>query len=343
MELLREIILCLGSTSTRVACRLRLVSRIFNVWVLPLLFRTVTFTTPDDVTRFAATLLPKRKVHIPAMKSTLHTFPRPLSSYAINSLAFVVHTRLPSVEIGLASVAPAFTQVKNLVVTAQNLSSNAHWIRHHPIRPWYMMVIHFGFPHLFNYREPIFESVTHMYTSVLTGLRDTSVADLPRLTHLAVHTRGGISGTAAWGVANQIAKTLGALPRLERFVLVLGDPPADVPQLEEWKEILGSCMHDKRFSLLPYFRDLRQEWQDIVEGRENLWDRADTWCSLENETSPRKLCYLAALVNGQYPVPPVLQKKPREPEWEIDLVQRVDYSPYEGDPAEKGDFADLLV
>ena len=343
MELLREIILCLGSTSTHAACKLRLVSRNFNVWVLPLLFRTVTFTTPDHVTRFAATLLPKRKVHIPAMKSTLHTLPRPLSSYAITSLAFVVHTRLPSVEIGLASVAPAFTQVKNLVVTARNLSSNAHWIRHHPIRPRYMMVVHFGFPHLFNYREPIFESVTHLYTSVLTGLRGTSVADLPCLTHLAVHTRGGISSFSAWGVANQIAKILGTLPRLKRFVLVLGDPPADEAQLEEWKELLGSCMHDKRFSLLPFFRELRREWQDIVEGRESVWDRADAWRSLENETSARKLSYLAALVDGQYPVPSALQKKPQEPEWEIDLVQRVDYSPYEGDPAEKGDFADLLL
>ena len=277
------------------------------------------------------------------MKSTLHTLPRPLSSYAINSLAFVVHTRLPSVEIGLASVAPAFAQVKNLVVTAQNLSSNAHWIRRHPIRPRYMMVIHFGFPHLFNYREPIFESVTHMYTSVLTGLRGTSVTDLPRLTHLAVHTRGSISVSAALGVANQIAKFLGALPRLECFVLVLGDPPAGEPHLDEWKEMLGSCMHDKRFSLLPYFRDPRQEWQDIVDGSESVWDRATTWRSLENESAARQLSYLAVLVSGQYLVPPAFQNKPLEPEWEIDLVQRVDYSPYEGDPAEKGDFADLLL
>lgn len=196
---------------------------------------------------------------------------------------------------------------------------------------------------MFNYREPIFESVTHMYTSVLAGLRGSSVADLPCLTHLAVHTRGGISSSAALGVANQIAKTLGALPRLEHFVLVLGDPPADESKLEEWKEMLGSCMDDERFSLLPYFRELRREWQDIVEGRENVWDRALAWRSLEYETSAQKLSYLAALVNGQCPVAPALQKKPQQPEWEIDLVQRIDYSPYDGDPAERGEFADLLV
>lgn len=341
IELLREIILYLASTSLRTARQIRLVSRHTNVWVLPLLFHTLTLTTPDHVVRFASTLLPKRKIHIPALKSTLHTSPRALSSYNVESLALVVNARLPSVEIALANVAPAFTHVKNFVTTAQNLSSNAHWIRQHPIRPQHMMILHFGLPHTVNYREPVFDCVTHLYTSVLAGHRGTSVLDLPRLTHLAVHTRVTLPELTALAVIDQILETLEALPNLEHFVLVLGSSLVYDPSLEKWKTRLEPCVLDKRFTVLPYFRDLKLEWQDMVEGRYHIWERAKAWCSVADEDDLVKIRHRSDIWKTLRMEHSLQPRKPLETTWEIDLVQRDNYSSYEGDPVERSE--DLFV
>lgn len=332
IELIREIILYLGSTSSQIARALRLVSRSTNVWVLPVLFRTLTFTTPDHITRFASTLLPKRKLHIPALKSNLHTFPRPLASYTIESIALVVNTRLPSVEIALASVAPAFARVKNLVITGQNLSSNAHWLRQHPIYPKQMMILHFGSPHMVNFREPIFHSVTHLYTSVLFGYRNSSMVDLPQLTHLAVHTRTHPLADVAGEVVDQIRKTLQAMGQLQLFVLVLH---SDANQ-GIWMRILEPCLADAKFVLLPYFRNPRMEWQGMLEDRNSVWDRARAWRGVGYRDLYVKILQRETILTVLRSEETCLeQKKHSDPEWEVDLVQRENYSPYEGDPTER--------
>lgn len=324
-ELLREIILHSASTSNSRARTLRSVCRCINIWILPILFHTLVLTSPDHISRFAATLLPKKKLHIPALKSQLHIFPCPLSSYIIESLALVVQTRLPSVEIALESVAPAFSRLKNLVISGQNLSSNAHWLRQHPIHPQQMMILHFGFPQLVNFHEPIFQSVTHLYTSTLTGHRNSSVADLPSLTHVAVHTRIDHSEFTAGRFAKQLLNTLEAMPQLQCLVLVLNSNGLRDPKLQPWAKLLKPCFADERFFLLPYFRDVYLECQDVLASRSKVWDRARQWRQIESQDDTIKTRFMHD-VSRSDPDSSRRIKNYMDAVWYIDLVQR-DLSP----------------
>jgi hypothetical protein len=336
VELLREIILYLASTTAHSARELRLVSRYANIWVLPLLFRTLVLTAPEHITRFAATLLPKRKFHIPALKSKLHTFPRPLSSYTVESLALVINTRLPSIETALASVAPAFTHLKNLAITGQNMSSNAYWLRQYPIRPRKMMILHFGSPQMVNFREPIFESVTHLYTSVLVGYRDSSVEHLPHLTHLAVHARIDLSEDLASRVTQLLRTTLESLPDLRTLVLVINSDEVYDTRLALWLRLLVECLKDKRFILLPYFRHPRMEWEAMLADEHTVWDRAQVWRRVESEDDFTQVQYrgdMLKAVRSEHASLP--GKKFMEADWEVDLIERDGFYPMDADPTER--------
>ncbi|KAF9455669.1 hypothetical protein BDZ94DRAFT_1315978 [Collybia nuda] len=336
MELMREIILYVASTNGRSARELRLVSRYVNIWVLPLLFRTLVLTTPEHITRFAATLLPKRKFHIPALKSTLHTFPRPLSSYTIDSLALVVNSRLPSVETALASVAPAFTHLKTLVITGQNMSSNAYWLRQNPIHPQKMMILHFGSPQLVNFKEPIFQSVTHLYTSVLVGYRESSVEHLPNLTHLAAHTRIDLSEDFATRVAHLLLATLESLPNLYSFVFVLNSDEISDSRLSLWSRLLEGCLRDKRFILLPYFRHPRMEWEAMLADEHTVWNRAQVWRRVKSEDNFTQIQYhsdMLKAVRAEHATLP--NKKYMEADWEVDLIEREGFYAMDADPTER--------
>ena len=300
---------------------LRLVCRYVNVWILPTLFHSLMLTSPDDVSRFTMTLLPKKKLHIPALKSQLHTFPCPLSSYNIISLALVVQTRLPSVEIALSNVAPAFSRLKNLVISGQNLSSNAHWLRQHPIHPQQMMILHFGFPQLVNFREPIFQSVTHLYSSILAGHRNSSVADIPFLTHLAVHTRIDPPDSTATRIVKQLFNTLEAMPQLQCLVLVLNGKGVIPPKLQLWENILKPCFSDQRFFLLPCFRGVYLECQDVLTSGSKVWDRAKRWRQIESQDDPSKTQFMHS-VSRMDPDTSRRIKNYMDAVWYIDLVQQ---------------------
>jgi len=278
-------------------------------------------TSPDDISRFAAALLPKRKIHIPALKYQLHTFPCPLSSYAIESLALVVQTRLPSVEIALASVAPAFSRLKNLVISGQNLSSNAYWLRQHPIYPERMMILHFGYPQLVNFREPIFQSVTHLYTSTLAGHRSSSVTDVPLLTHLAVHTRIDLPQSTAVRIVQQLLNTLKATPQLQCLVLVLNSNELLHPKLQSWLNVLKPCFGDDRFFLLPFFRDVYLECQDMLASGSKVWDRAKFWRQVEFQDDTIKTRFMHRVTRGDLDAPQ-RTKTYMDAVWYIDLVQK---------------------
>jgi hypothetical protein len=320
-----------ASKSNSRARTLRLVCRCVNYWILPILFHSLWLTSPDHISRFAATLLPKKKLHIPALKSHLHTFPCPLSSYIIESLAFVVQTRLPSVEIALESVAPAFSRLKNLVISGQNLSSNAHWLRQHPIHPQQMMILHFGFPHLVNFREPIFQSVTHLYTSTLAGHRNSSVADLPLLTHLAIHTRIDLPESAVASFVEQLINTLEAIPQLQCLVLVLNSSGLRHPKLQSWTNVLKLCFCDERFFLLPFFRDVHLECQDVLESGSKVWDRAKLWRQVESQDDTTKTRFMHSVSQNQDTSRRI--KNYMDAVWYIDLVQQ-DSSPTPDDHRE---------
>ncbi|KAG6884892.1 hypothetical protein C0993_007401 [Termitomyces sp. T159_Od127] len=279
-------------------------------------------------------LLPKRKFHIPALKSNLHTVPRALSSYSIESLALMVNTQLPSVETALASVAPAFSQLKTLYITSRNLTSNAYWLRRYPIRPTTIVILHFGFPHLVNYQDPIFQCVTHLYTSTFVGYRESYVTDLPHLTHLAVHTRLQHPPETIMSITTEFRRVLESAPCLQLFVFTVDEDDVPAETVHEWNTALELCIEDRRFVVLPHFRDPRMEWEGLLRGQPDVWERALAWLTvMEGDEDEALRCRAAATQRLQADRAWLAGIKPRV-DWEIDIVQREGYTPFEGDPTE---------
>ena len=331
LELIREILLVLSRLSSENARELRLVSSDVNVLVLPVLFKHVVMVFPDHVNRFTTTLLPKRKNYIPALKSKLHILPRLLSSYKVDTWVLVVNDRRPSIETALASIGPVFAGLSKLAITGQNLSSNAFWLRQHPIHPKVVFIIHYGSPHLVNFYEPVFKSVTHLYTCITHGHRYSTVADLPCLTHLAVSTRLDLPETTAIKVAASFRAILATCDRLESFVFTMACANFDSPQYRMWEFLLEGCREDKRFRFLPDYRSPRLEWLDIVDGRWNLWDRARVWPHLELLESS-----MMDFFEKESPSFPAIRHWTGD-DWEIDLVQRDNYHPPEDNIEARGE------
>lgn len=338
LELKREIILILAQTNIEKARELRFVSSDVNVLVLPIIFRHVVMILPEHVNRFTATLLPKRKNYIPALKSKLHIMPRLLSSYKVDSWVLVVNDRRPSIESALASIAPVFAGVSKLAITGQNLSSNAFWLRQHTIHPNLMLLVHYGSPHLVNFYDPIFKSVTHLYTCITHGHRYSTIADLPSLTHLAVSTRPDLSETTARNVSASLAAILQACENISSLILIMDLTGPDDIRYRTWQVYLKACLEDKRFVFLPQYRPPRMEWSYIVNRRGTLWDRANDWRQLNEVLEPmrsmivRKLMELNEKERSLFPPP----GDRREEEWEIDLVQRDNYHSQADDPDLRG-------
>lgn len=338
LELIREIILILAQASVEKARQLRFVSSDVNVLVLPILFRHVVMLYPEHVNRFTTTLLPKRKNFIPALKSKLHIMPRLLSSYKVDTWVLVVNDRRPSIETALASVAPVFSGLSKLAITGQNLSSNAFWLRRHPIHPKVMLLVHYGSPHLVNFYDPIFKSVTHLYTCITHGHRYSTIADLPCLTHLAVSTRPDLPGETAVNVAASLKAILKTCDDLASLVFLMSVASLNDPIYLRWLSWLEGCLEDKRFILLPDYRLPRMEWSAIVNGKKTLWDRAEEWRQLDMVEEPLRASLLEdalELAHDERESFPVLGHR-REEEWEIDLVQRDNYHAQADDPDLRG-------
>ncbi|KAJ3507094.1 hypothetical protein NLJ89_g6497 [Agrocybe chaxingu] len=329
LELKREILILLAETSSSEARQLRLVSSDVNILVLPVLFRDVVMTIPDHVARFTSTLLPKRKNYIPALKSKLHIMPRMLSTYKVDTWVFVVNDRRPSIETALANVGPVFTSVSKLAITSQNLATNAFWLRKHPIRPKTMMIVHYGSPHLVNFYDPIFQSVTHLYTCITHGHRYSTVADLPSLTDLAVSTRAELPETTARNLVASLKEILKKSKSLQSLVFVVN---ADFLSEDwiAWKKWLEPCSKDGRFTFLTLSQPPRREWYCITHGLPTIWDRAKK--GRAEGLEPSKLLVFQKWMDKEREVNDLMDSY-QEREWEIDLVQRDDYHhPQADDP-----------
>ncbi|KAG6827397.1 hypothetical protein H0H92_011948, partial [Tricholoma furcatifolium] len=327
IELIREVLLHLASWDKKKAGDLRLVCRQANVWILPLLFSHITLRTTEQISQFASILLPKRKNRIPLLKSQLHTPPRPLSTYSIESLAFVVNTTLPSVENALANLAPAFSRLKNLFITSRDLSSNAYWLRQHPIRPTTMGILHFGTPNPVNYRDPIFQCVTHLYTSTLIGHRGTYVTDLPQLTHLAVHTRLTHSTETVARITASFLQILETMPRLKLFVFVIDKEGIPPEKIRAWRVLLGQCIKDERFVVLPHFLHPELEWNNLLTGQPNVWERALNWQILRKEGDAGKIArYWEEVTQRWWAEKERLNRAKPRTLWAIDMVEQEDRS-----------------
>ncbi|KAH9478179.1 hypothetical protein JR316_0008632 [Psilocybe cubensis] len=320
------------------ARELRFVSSDVNVLVLPIIFRHVVMVLPEHVNRFTTTLLPKRKNFIPALRSKLHTMPRLLSSYKVDTWVFVVNDRRPSLESALASIAPVFVGLSRLVITGQNLSSNAFWLRQHAIHPSIMLLVHYGSPHLVNFYDPIFKSVTHLYTCITHGHRYSTIADLASLTHLAVSTRPDLTETTARNVAASLTAILQTCTNITSLILVMDLAGTDDFRYRMWTTWLKACLEDQRFLFLPQYQPPRMEWSSIVNGRKTLWDRADEWRRLSEISEPMRSKLMRQLViqneKERMAFPPPGDR--REEEWEIDLVQRDNYHSQADDPDLRG-------
>ncbi|KAJ7584067.1 hypothetical protein C8J56DRAFT_952545 [Mycena floridula] len=321
-ELLREIILFAAADYPQ-ALSLRLVSSYFNSCILPVIFRHVYLYSTQRILRVAATISPRRKIIVPALQPKLRTVSRALDTYMVDSMALCNPMRLPSAETALENVAAVFTGLRCLAITASNLSAHAFWLRKHSIRPTRVMVMHFGRPTAFNFREPIFSQVTHLFTPVLLGgHRGSSVEDLPALTHLAVQTHANVFDVALF---DRLGKVLAKLPKLQRLVLCSREE-RNVTGLGLVRNPLA---YDKRFILLPYFRGAREEWADIVLGGDDVWSRAeawvagDTWSRIKHEVRhcqrPGEFRNLYGMVHDM--------------EWEMDMIERANSWEPVSDPA----------
>jgi hypothetical protein len=338
LEMICEILLVLAQTSLEKARQLRLVSSDVNILMLPILFRHVVMVFPEHIHQFTTTLLPKRKNYIPALKSKLHIIPRMLSSYKVDTWALVVNERRPSIETALASVAPVFAGLSKLAITSQNLSSNAFWLRQHSIHPKLIFLLHYGCPHLVNFYDPIFKSVTHLYTCLTHGHRYSTIADLPSLTHLAVSTRKELNERTALNVAASLKDILKSCANLMSLIFLMAVTSLDDPLYMTWHGWLKDCLEDKRFVFLPDYRLPRMEWNSILNGKKSLWDRAREWQQFELIQEPlRTLLREQALdeAHDERELFPMLSNR-REEEWEIDLVERDNYEPPTDDPDLRG-------
>src|SRR5258708_12568523 len=146
LELIREILFILAMLSEQNARDLRLVSSDVNVLVLPLLFRNISINKTKDVARLTTILLPKRKNHIPALKSRLHVIPRPLSTYKVKSCILVINDRRPSIEESLARIAPVFCSISNLAIPPRNLQAHGYCLTRPPTHPKLIMLLHSSSP-----------------------------------------------------------------------------------------------------------------------------------------------------------------------------------------------------
>lgn len=335
VELLKEIVLFVIATSTRDALSLRLMSRYFNGFILPILFQHVCLHSTEEILRFVIIISPKRKITIPALKSQLHTPPRALDLYSIMSLALTTMDRRPSAESALDRIAPVFTTIKCLAITAQNLSSHAFWMRKHLIRPRKVMIMHFGRPTHVNFRESVFSATTHLFTPVLfDGLRDSTIEDLPHLTHLAVHTRAQLSYESIRAVANMLYDALRRLPRLQQLVLARDDSTCSLQSLSHWSILLKKCTNDNRFIHLPYFRGAIEEWVDMVVGETDIWSRAEDWSKMD---SPHRWTQQVEYMLRNEACRKLYrwQQIKGTGSWDVDLIERDDYREPAADPARR--------
>ncbi|KAF8986752.1 hypothetical protein BDQ17DRAFT_634647 [Cyathus striatus] len=343
VELIQEILLFLASISTRQACQLRFISKDVNRLIVPHLFRDVVFNTTERITRFSSSLAPRRPVLIPALKKKFISMPPNLSDYHVESLTLVVNKRLPSIELALASMAPMFNRVRKLAITGEQLLANAHWLRRYPLRPRFMMIIHHGRPPLLNFHEPIFDQVTHLYTSSLFGHHNrSSVLDLPNLTHLCVTARRGVPQSTINEITAFLWRLLAVSPTLKSLVFCLNTGPAPDP---DWSVSLKRFVDDKRFVLIPYHPLPRMQWRNIILGRMSIWDKAENWRTLDSrpdwrETPKKKEMVVEAIHNEQS----AFQQRVRCPEgeWEADLVERDGYEPPDMDPDQRGGFLGVI-
>lgn len=200
------------------------------------------------------------------------------------------------------------------------------------------MIVHFGRPQVVNFRDPIFRAVTHLYTSALVGYNACALEVLPKLTHVAVYARLNLSTNLASGIAVLILRTLQNAPQIHSFVLVLDCPDRQDHRLTLWSNVLKECLLYKKFMIYPFLRHPRLEWQAILAEEQTVWDRADGWRRAQLEDSFFQYQYHSEQMKlRRAEIESLPEKRNRELEWEVDLVERDDFHMVETDPSERSE------
>ncbi|TFY64040.1 hypothetical protein EVG20_g6076 [Dentipellis fragilis] len=318
IELVHEILLYMAWASGSDARNLCLVSSSVQRLVLPALYHTVTLTTAEQVSSFAAPYLPKRISPFLPLSAPPPTTPCPPH---VHALAFAVPPKRPSLEQTLASVAAsqAFSELSHLAITAQLIAAHGHWLRRYDLRPRALMLYHHGLPLPVAFTAPFFSNVTHLCTSTLTGFRGSSLADLPALTHVSLCTRAAQSPTVLRDTAAALVNVLHMLPRLQMMVFSIGaHGHGRQANIEAWLGALSSALRHPRFYFLPYTRRPRLDWHDATRGRADVFEHARIW--REAGAEERELiCARMELEDAEF------MKLKRSWEWDLDLIQAPGY------------------
>jgi hypothetical protein len=271
--------------------------------------------------------------------STTNSNTKLLAHIPIHALALALPTKRPSLEVALARTAPALSSLEHLALTAPLLGAHAHWLRATPhVRPRTLMLYHLGRPAPVHFGEPFLRSVTHLFTSTLSGFRGTSPASLPALTHVALATR------AAQPIDEVLAgarRMLSTCPHIAVLVLSLDATGGAAPTSSSnnaalapsiitlpapWRAALAR-QRDPRLHVLPFALHARIMWRDIVAGTgtaggaQDVFAIAQAWREAEARGAAHVLLRLAA----EAALRNAALDSWKEDEWDLDLMTAPGY------------------
>ncbi|KAI0261890.1 hypothetical protein BC834DRAFT_421921 [Gloeopeniophorella convolvens] len=319
IELVAEILLYAAFASRADAYALCLVSSAVRRAVLPALYHNVLLRYAGQVPHFVAPFTAREKPF--AFPSALRNT-KLLAHAPIYSLALALPTKRPSLESALARVAPALGSLKHLALTAPLLGAHAHWLRASHIRPHTVMLYHLGRPAPVHFAEPFLRSITHLHTSTLSGFRDSSLASLPALTHVALTTRATQASHAIDEVLASARRVLATCPNLKMLVLSLDGAHGVLPA--PWRAALSVAparQRDQRLYVLPYARRPRVEWHDIASGAPDVFDFARVWRDAEARGLHATTVRLAAEAGARN----AALNSWKEDEWDLDMMTAPGY------------------
>lgn len=296
IELKRLILELIALDDVNHARSLRLVSRDINVLVLPIIFNSIVIENVNDFNAVTRTILPPPSLLNYRLKKKKPDIPRILSTYNTTSLALLLRESLPSIENALASIGPVFSRIRYLAITSRNLSSNAFWLRENNVHPTRIMLLHHGSPRPVNWRDSIFNQITHIYTSSLDSHGRSTLSDLSNLTHIATSTHAELSDDKIRYISQKLEWLLDpdVFPQLQALVLALERfprPPQRPPcghliidltarerynnLLTRWRTHLQHCLSSSKFYILPDPHSPYTEWQNWIHTNStDIWIKA---------------------------------------------------------------------
>ncbi|KDQ56382.1 hypothetical protein JAAARDRAFT_59265 [Jaapia argillacea MUCL 33604] len=146
---------------------------------------------------------------------------------------------------------------------------------------------------------PFFKKVTHMIMEVAWDQINGSFpkrADkcMPRLTHLAAYVPAGV--TCAW-MEDTLSSILHRVPQLEMLVVCLDGGVGRCRKDNALERLFKLCrrmdgLRKQKIILMPYAKPMEREWEDTVNWRLTVWDRAlmeeelKPWAPLMEEMKP---------------------------------------------------------